>query len=127
MDYIKDYVKNLPLGIHAFGAKGDGSTETIRVKYEDEKYLLAQTVTDVTIHDYRTATQLVANDCTVTFGYSLAQLIEAAGAYVTADGVAVEGVAITTNDLYLHAKAEDNRPLPDGAHAGAVHRHARFC
>ena len=102
-DYIQTYVKNLPLGIHAFGANGDDSTETIRFSYEDDKYLLAQVQTDVTIHDYRIATEIVANDCTVTYGYSLNDLIIASGAAVNADGAAVDGLEIETDDLYLHA------------------------
>ena len=103
LTYIQDYIKNLPLGIHAFGANGDGSTETIRFRYEDDKYLLAEVVTDVTIHDYRIATEIQANDCEVTFGYSLEQLLAAAGAGVFADGVKIDGLEINTNDLYLHA------------------------
>ena len=106
LNYVTDYIKNLPLGIHAFGAGGDGSTETIRFSYEDDKYLLAEVKTDVTIHDYRTPTEIVANDCEVTFGYSLDQLVAASGAYVAADGAAVSGLKIETNGLYKHVKAE---------------------
>ncbi len=106
LTYIQDYIKALPLGIHAFGANGDGSTETIRIEYADDKYTLAQVVTDVTIHDYRTKTEIVASDCTVTYGYSLEQLLAASGAVVTADGAAVSGLSIETGDLYLHAKTE---------------------
>lgn len=103
--YITDYIKNLPLGIHAFGVNGDGSTETVRFSYEDDKYLLAEKVVDVTIHDYRIATELNANDCEVTFGYNTAQLVAASGAQITADGAVVSGI-IKTDDLYLHVKAD---------------------
>lgn len=106
IDYISDKLKNLTIGAHVFGSAGDGSTEIIRISYADEKYLVDEVVTDVTIYDYRKATELVANDCNVTFGYSLADLIAVSGANVTADGAAVAGLVINTNDLYLHAKAE---------------------
>ncbi len=101
--YIENKLKTLTLGAHAFGSEGDGSTETIRFSYADDKYTLAEVVTDVTIHDNRIATEIIANDCEVTYGYSLEDLIAAAGAGVFAEGVLVDGLKIDTKDLYLHA------------------------
>ena len=97
--YIEGKLKGLTLGAHSFGAEGDGSTETIRISYTDDKYTLAEVVTDVTIHDPRIATQLIANDCAVAYGYSQAQLIAASGASVDV----FAGAKIETNDLYKHA------------------------
>ena len=102
-DYITNKLKGLTIGSHAFGSNGDGSTETIRINYADDKFILSETVTDVTTHDYRIVTELVANDCNVTYGYSLNDLLAASGASVFADGAVVSGLKIETNDLYLHA------------------------
>ena len=101
--YIENKLKGLTLGAHKFGSAGDGSVETIRISYADDKYTLAEVITDVTIHDGRIATQIVANDCSVTYGYSLEQLIAASGASVYANGAIVNGLTIDTKDLYKHA------------------------
>ena len=102
-DYIERYIQGLPLNAHAFGTNGDGSTETIRVSYEDDKYLIPETTTDVTIRDNRTPTVLAAEDCEVAYGYSVSQLLAASGAVVTAEGAAVSGAMIGTDSLNLHA------------------------
>ena len=104
--YIENKLKGLTLGAHAFGTEGDGSTETIRFSYADDKYTLAQVVTDVTIKDNRIDTEIVANDCEVSYGYSVADLIAASGATVNAEGAAID-VKIDTKDLYMHAGSHE--------------------
>lgn len=92
---ISSYAKYY--GAHAFGAQ---ETETLRVSYEDAKWLITEQQTKVTIVDPRIATTLQASAATVTYGATAAELLKAMNASILdPDGNKVDGTIEFITDL----------------------------
>ena len=87
-------------GTREFGALGDGSTERIKISYEDAKWLIGETETTVTIVDSRIATEIVSSEsAAVKYGASAADVAKAFAASVTADGAEIDGEIICKTDV----------------------------
>ena len=92
--YLKYY------GAREFGALGDGSTEKIKLSYEDAKWIIGETSTTVTIADSRKACEIKSLDsAAVKYGASAADVANAFGATLTADGAEFEGEIICKTNV----------------------------
>ena len=94
VQYLKYY------GAKEFGADGDGSTERIKISYEDAKWLIGETETTVTIVDSRKVTEITSLDsAAVKYGATGADVANAFNAVVTADGAEIDGEIICKTNV----------------------------
>jgi len=96
-----DTFKNMHVDVHAFGELGEGSEETVKISYKDNKVSVeTQEALTVKITDNRKTSAIEANAVELEYGFTAEELIAATGAKVVdANGKEIAGTVVVDTEL----------------------------